>query len=51
MSAPPIAAVVVYPLIKLKRVLVERNAAAINGVDGAADKKAACNNGQKFVAS
>jgi hypothetical protein len=41
MSAPPIAAVVVYPLMKLSTALVLRNAAAITGVVGAIDKKPA----------
>jgi hypothetical protein len=41
MSAPPIAAVVVTPLIKLRAALVVRNAAATIGAEGAMDKKPA----------
>ena len=41
MSAPPMAAVVVYPLMKLNTALVPRNDAATIGVVGAIDKKPA----------
>lgn len=41
MSAPPIAAVVVNPLMKLNSALVERNAAATIGADGAMVKNPA----------
>ena len=39
--APPTAAVVVYPLIKLKTAFVPRNPAARTGVTGAIDRKPA----------
>jgi hypothetical protein len=41
MSAQPIAAVVVYPLMKLKTVFAPRKDAAIRGVDGAAERNPA----------
>lgn len=41
MSAPPTAAVVVYPLMKLRTALVQRNAAAVAVVAGAIERKPA----------
>jgi hypothetical protein len=41
MSAPPMAAVVVYPLMKLRTALVPRNENAIIGVAGAIDRNPA----------
>ena len=41
MSAPPMAAVVVYPLMKLSTVLAPRKDAATTGVVGIIDKKPA----------
>jgi hypothetical protein len=41
MSAPPIAAVVVNPLIKLSMVLAPRNDAATRGAEGARERKPA----------